>query len=358
MGLRYAVALVLCLFLSISCKKTTDSETTTENPPVGTVDDTAGFYVRHITTSNYTYVTHAGDSTFSEECKAESGEDITCITEAKELDLYYNGIQIQYNIPSTLCSYVRFQPFYYFARLGGTGPTAVLTDTDSAGAVGVDPGNTGTITGPATTTCQYDYTSEIPAGPNCCEGTYTTVARTWNATTNSYDVEAPSLASWGGAISNCLLGPAMDTQTKAKNGFPRPTITYVDGTGLNATYKIAAPIENARGGNIYLANYFAAADHAGAPHAGYPAAFYPTGSIATSMYYQWECVDRSEEVIARIRLQIREWNTDAAFADMENTPTGYDVGSTEAAPFSAYDNNDFYDWKDVGSGNVFPGFDL
>lgn len=359
MGYRlFSVLFFFCL-IGGCAKKTTTTPSTT-NPPVGTVDDTAGFYVQHVTASEYTYITHKDASTFTTACKAVEGEAIDCILEAEEADLYYNGAKIQYNIPTTLCTYVMFRPYYYYADRYGTGPTTVQYDVDSTGAIGLDPGNTGTNTGAATgidcatTPYKFDHSTEAPAGPNCCEGTYTQITRVWDSATSKYVVNAPVLGSWGGLRTNCLDGPAIATQTKTDNGYPKPDFQYVGGSGLNAVYTVASPISLGRGNNVYVANYFEAADHAAGPHPGWPAGSVVGGSDDPTMYYEWTCLDAAAEVKSRIRLQIREWNTKAAFDDRENAPTDHSLTGSETGAFSAYILNDFYDWKDLG--NSYPGF--
>jgi hypothetical protein len=149
------------------------------------------------------------------------------------------------------------------------------------------------------------------------------------------------------------MGPAVDTQSKSFFGWPLTDTYFVDGTGLNKTYDVAAPIKSLRTANVYVSNYFETADHAGAPVAGTPAGM-DTGVYTTQGYYQWVCVDRANEIKARIRLQVREWNTAAAFDDRVNTPTGHSTTGNETSPVSGVPINDFEDWKDLGAS--YPGF--
>src|SRR5690606_37820544 len=157
------------------------------------------------------------------------------IVEVEELDLYFHGLQLQYNIPSTMCTYLIRVPYYYYGLEPGVGPTTVQVDTDSAGAVGIDTNNDGTVDSAADTICDYDYSAA--GGPNCCTGTYFKVARTWDADAGVYTASS-SQNEWGGAWSNCLDGPAMDTQSLNTGGYPTFPIAYVAGTGINDVYEI------------------------------------------------------------------------------------------------------------------------
>jgi hypothetical protein len=360
MGQRFICIVIFCFIATGCAKKKTTDPTNTTNPPVGTVDDTAGFYVRHVTSPNYTYVTHKGTTEFATACVASAGEALDCITEAEETDLFFNGITFQYNLPSTLCTYLSFRPYYYYADRGGIGPANIQYDIDSTGAIGLDPANTGTITAPATgidcmtSPYKFDHSTEVPPGPNCCEGSYTKIVRTWDATAINYVIGAPITTTWGGLRGSCLDGPAVATQPKNDSGFPLSDLRYVGGVGLNQVYTVAAPISGARASNVYASNYFESADHPATPHVGWPAGAVIGGADDPTMFYEWSCLDAASEVKARIRIQVREWNTKAAFDLRESAPTDHSLTGTESSPFGAYQFNDYNDWKDLG--NSFPGF--
>ncbi len=343
---RIPLFLVLVIFVGVSCKKkeTSPDVPAPTNPPLGEVDNSAGFYLRHIETGKANFYTHKGLSTFSERCVAAEGEDIACYTEGNELDLHYQGISLQYNVPSNLCAYFTLMPYYYYQKAAGAGPTVVRKDTDSTGAVGTDNDNDGLIDG-AVATCQFDYSAS--SKPNCCSGDYTEVSRSWDATATvpGYQTTSVSEGSWGGKASNCLYGPAMDTQELTEDGFPTPTIYFTEGQGINDKYVIASPLSKKRGSSIFLANFFQLAEHAGAKPA---AVAFP--------YYQLTCLDRAYEVKARISLMIREWNTVSDFNLRESVVTGHDRVGAETSTIG--DFNDFDDWLDIDSPTgTYPGFD-
>src|SRR5262249_10137145 len=147
--------------------------------------------------------------------------------------------------------------------------------------------------------CVYDY-SAAEGLPNCCIGKYTITVDAWDTSLNAgaggYKTTTTSNHDWGGKASSCLSGAATVTQPKTKDGYPMSIITYVEGTGLNETYKAPSPHSQERGGNIFVANYFDPADHTtyGNP-AGFetPVTSPPSGSPYP--YYEWGCLDHAYE---------------------------------------------------------------
>lgn len=303
------------------------------------MDEAAGFYVRARTSASQIYYTHKNNSDFTSDCTAKAGESITCVVEGEELDLYYNGVTLQHNVPSAMCTYITRLPYYYYKWQTGLGPALVRVDTDSAGNVGEDTNSNGVIDQP-TSTCPFDYTGG--GGPNCCLGTYSRVVRRWNATNLNYDVISSDPAVvWGGKAGNCLGGAALYNWPLDLNGFPYELFAYIEGSGTNDVYSAQAPITKHRLTNLEVANWFDPADHGG----GKPAA-------VISPYYRYRCLDRAYEVIAEINVLVREWNTRAAFNLRESNPTNHSELGFEDSPFNTLPKNDFGDWKDFG--NAFP----
>jgi hypothetical protein len=168
--------------------------------------------------------------------------------------------------------------------------------------------------------------------------------RDYNTTTNQYVDREETMASWSGDAGACLYGPAIETQSLTSAGFPMPDIYYVKGEGKNDVYKPSSPIQKLAS-NVYLANYFDPADH-NSPFVGYPGAL-----NITHRYYELRCLDRAHELKARIRVQIRDWNT---YAEWEKGSTG-DPEFTGTEPnFPDFGYNDLFDWADY----VFSGVDF
>ena len=184
-----------------------------------------------------------------------TGVDMTCILEAQELDLYFNGVNLVWQGPQLQCNYVKMTPYSFYQFQPGIGPTTV-TATQVVGSPPVITGTTGGTTGAFVNSsgaieCDADYSGTSPvAGPNCCEGTYT-----YNLTVGAGPATTTTV-SWGGNASNCLAGPAMASQPKDPAGFPEPSIFFLAGGTVNSSYAVAAPISKPNGSNAGVANYF------------------------------------------------------------------------------------------------------
>jgi hypothetical protein len=305
------------------------------------------------------YIHNASDTTnWTTTCAIKSNastKDISCLVEGHELDLVFFGNTLVYNVPPNMCYYANFMPYAYYFNEPGTGPTTLAYDIDSKGKKGLDTNNDGTIdtlasAGGYTTnnaaavkvvggfpTCKYSYASDDPAGPNCCEGAYDLSVRSWSGT--AYETTDSHL-KWGGSWANCLTGPAMDSQTKDRRGFPMSNLIYLNGNALNKEYSTLKTSEKERVSALHTSNYYDPADHGG----GFPtAAWWP--------YYELLCLDRAKEVKARIRLMIREWNL---MSELDKKGSGNPDTTGNETDFPTYPNNDYRDWKDLGNSWPYP----
>ena len=86
-----------------------------------------------------------------------------------------------------------------------------------------------------------------------------------------------------------------------------------------------------------LANHYDTADHDGQAPAGLRGAW-------ARPYYTFECYDNAEELLARVRLVVREWNEESQL-DASGDP---DTEGTE--PVSGTPLNDRRDWADATPG--------
>jgi hypothetical protein len=253
---------------------------TASNPPVGVVDDSAGFYVRAIENENYETYTHAGTNKTSAGtfdwsttgCKiatTDSNKDLICLIEMKEMDLFFNGIELQHNIPTNMCYYVQISMPWYYRFPVGFGPSSVSVTTDNTASPPTVTSDTNAAGG--TSYCAYDYTKWtysqnslaagiVPSepgipGPNCCLGRYSRTDVTIN-TASTTATSSPGLA-WGGNAATCIDGPALKTQKLDAQGFPLSDVSFVAKTGLNGKYSIPAPIGiQYFSSNFYASNYF------------------------------------------------------------------------------------------------------
>lgn len=379
----------------------TDTNTTTEvsNPPVGVVDDSAGFYVIAQANENYTYITHRGDEsgsipatytggfTRTRECSAELGDDIMCYVEANELDLWFNGLTLQHNVPSTMCSYVTVELPWYFKYPLAYGPKVVghTFDARSGTAYTVDNANSST----GKPYCPFDYTAV--GGPNCCLGSYHETSTTFTLTGEG-DGTTETDNDWGGDVASCLGGPATDLMDKDALGFPLAKWFFVKGVGLNGVYDIKAPFSKGLLSNVYAANYFDIAaddDYSSVATIDMPPAFsqaanrylantstnsFGTGADADAIvipssdstaggavvpvnvtgmehialtsqpFYSYTCLNRNQEVLARIRVMVRSWDKTSQYDTETNYTPDY---SAEGGVGGTLPNHDRMIWGDL-----------
>jgi hypothetical protein len=343
------------------------------DPTIG-VNDSAGFFLKVTSDTAHTLVTHrsSGDYTsashpvdnFAAECRilnsaTGADRDIVCLAEVEELDLYFSELKVQYHVPRDMCRYLRHNPYHFWESEPGTGVTTVAWNVRNDGTFQ----NISNSAGGKPVPCVYDYSSI--SGPNCCVGTYTkTVGIERSASSGGGFDYTTSQETWGGKASNCLFGPATDTQKPNGGGFPKPDIFYVEGSGLNKTYTIKPAIDMSffevpTLNNIWAANFYNRNEHTQASPSVPP--LYninrpiPTRLAATytgylpSDTYDFSCLDAAEEVKFRIRLMIREWNQAPIVEGGNPDVTGVDPGDGTAQI------NDRLDWKDV---QTYPGTNL
>ncbi len=324
-----------------------------DNPEIGKVDDAAGFYVRARVTDETPYTTHQNEADFDTKCSTTKG-DVYCIVDVPENSLHFNGITLQFNIPTTMCSYLLVSPYYYY-RYYPAYTSSIEVYVDSVGNRGLDTNPTdgkGLVETPVSETCAGDYTAA--KGPNCCEGNYVLTTHTWNATDKVYDPPKIEMKQWSGKLSNCLSGPAMKTQTFDEDGFPKPTEYFIEEKGKNDVYKVDSPISLSKRTNLYAANFFRPSEHS---------AFNPQQPPGiVEPFYRFSCLDRAKDTIAEIRVAVREWDTQADLNNRKNDPTKHDrPGEFEDAPFNTRRLNDWLDWRDYYDPDIpdyinnFPG---
>jgi hypothetical protein len=404
-GLRWTFYILVLSQAFGACGKLTTEEdaSSVSNPPVGVVDDSAGFYVRYVNNSNYTYYMHRGGTDtassvahsdsydYTLECKIAEGEtdikDIVCYLETDELDLYFNGVELQHNVPSGMCSYLQILMPWYYKYPVGTGPNTVTLTTNDGVITDVNNSVNGTPY------CPYDFSSWLAgtttsaagsadAGPNCCLGTYsksTTTVTTGPPADSSSSTEE---AKWNGKVKDCMSGPAMDLQTVDANGRVFTDISYVHGKGANGTYLIPAPISKSLLSNVYVANYYTPSGSATFNDvSAYPAAFNinssagpniaaptlsPGGSDSSGLvpglsngygqpFYEYRCFNTARELNYRIRVLVRSWDVEGD-AGVSTGP--YQVSSgVEPSPFDLpyFPLHDHNVWDDFfPSGELTP----
>lgn len=325
--------------------------------------DTAEVTVHRADTA---YGGNPGTTNFSTECRIPVGtsvpadKDILCIAEIEELDAFFSELNIQYHFPPSMCTYAKFMPYHFYAYEPGEGETTLSLELDENGAV-LDAQPPTAFDGPAPS-CVYDYSGGSGSGPNCCLGSYTLTTLQHHGT--DPDTTTITSADWGGKIGSCLSGPGTSTSYSkyiAANGIPMTMVKYVEGEGLNETFKVLAPINSSFGGyylnsNVWTANFYRVADHSAQSPAVLPAdrplaLRYPATLVSETYLpsdtYRFECHNRAEEIQYRIRLMIREWNTDPI---SQGGNPDVNVGNDPDFPDGPI--NDRRDWFDMG--NAYP----
>jgi hypothetical protein len=104
------------------------------------------------------------------------------------------------------------------------------------------------------------------------------------------------------------------------------------------------------GTNIFAANWFTPQTFGNATNT-LPATTVPTGLSQESLYYQFGCMDRADDYIARIRVIVRSWDETSDFTAQFNP---YNPGANEPGFGSTY--HDRAVWDDTSGGNGFPGY--
>ncbi len=283
------------------------------------------------------------NSSFGTQCQissdATSSEDIVCIVEVPEGDIYYHGLELKYNVPQGMCTYLRRSPYWFYNHESGYGPDSLVIDisADTTGVVSaytcaVDGGAAGACTGQKeitvnqtnnTPTCVYDKTTT--GGKNCCFGKYTFTVNKTNTDTSVTTTETVE-KSWGGDYKSCIGGSAVTDwtgfeSTSVDKNIPVDLIDDAE-DGILATYKVTAPIKSTNNRKNYdVANFYTPALHT---HDGYVAGTVSnmpyfvdpiddrSGSVmySGSDSYAFVCLDQAYEVLHRIRVYVREWDTE------------------------------------------------
>ena len=338
--------------------------TTPEETPPGVVSDEAGFFVKLVGDTSKIFSIHKGISTFDSTCKAALGEQVNCFVEGEEQSFAYHKISLHYNIPKTMCDYVMVTPFYFVNRQTTRMDTDLVTYTDKNGRLGIESGTPdGTITD-----AESDigcYTKENK--PICCVGKYNWINHVWQKgdtktppIPDGYDLSGPPAPSpMEVHYDSCLGGPATLTQPKTYWGLPVSTYEWVSGTGVSKVYEISESQKSVyeSHGISWNVNFSKSADHlnttntSGFPYATqYDVDASPSGkTLIGEPYYRIGCYDTAWETKAEILIQLRDWNTKAAYEARATAPDNYHEEGMESTPFGVKPINDNWNWKDIES---------
>lgn len=312
------------------------------------VEDKDQYFYLGVKNDTNDAVVHVHDATdFNKTCSVSKDslahEDIMCMIDIPEGDIYAKSVILQYNVPKDMCRYMVQETYWFYNKEIGNGPTTITISADNTVNASGDLINT-------TYTCAFDgavqacsngnpevaITGMTPTsqnikcvyddnGTNCCMGkyTYTHVSLTNGA---SADVSTPQEISWGGNMRNCIGGPGKTNWTAfTSENVPTGLLSFTR-PGVTGTYKISSPQELGPAGldpltaSIHVANWYGeAADHT---HTGFVSGSSSTAPFfiapiddrsgdaisSTNRTYNFMCLDESFEIKHRIRAYIREWD--------------------------------------------------
>ncbi|MCB0355434.1 MAG: hypothetical protein KDD40_00415 [Bdellovibrionales bacterium] len=227
-----------------------------------------------------------------------SNQDLSCVIDVNEQDLYFHGMRIEFVIPTGMCDYFTFNNHWHYDQEMGSGPPEiwvrqyrddegnpngpeecfvrnsdgiwypsdpnldglptvegeVFGTGDSCGSLsaGADLELWSINTDNFTPRCKYDRS--LGGGDNCCRGTYNVTIETLdNSDTSGFDggdgfgraTEVITDRSYGPiGAGECISGQAVvdDDWPKTSTGWPVGRIYYTREKGISDRYKIKAPI--------------------------------------------------------------------------------------------------------------------
>ncbi len=192
---RFAIiALSLIMASSLTACKADSNYFAATNASIGgsdgnTSDGTAGFKVKlKAKTGVDAFIHKFGDVTAACEIPLSgvgTPTSIQCMVNMMEYDLWFYGLEYEFNVPKETCEFVTVDPNFHYDAMPGTGPSAIVLNTLNgaitsctidgvAGALvgGVCSGPEGFVTPTGGVKCAYDYSSDtaVVSGPNCCSG--------------------------------------------------------------------------------------------------------------------------------------------------------------------------------------------
>lgn len=315
--------------------------------PPGSSDgvvDPSYFFVGVDSTVNDVAHVHL-DGQFGSTCSIDpstSLNDLVCIVDAPEAEVFMHGLALKYNVPPGMCRYLRRQTYWFYNHPVGYGPGSItvnqtFTDgTFSAGSCSINGGATSLAActsdlevsidpsdQPPTIGCVYDRS--LGGGVNGCLGSYgltvntTTIVTT--GTPSNVTSTSSSVPSWGGTVASLIGGAGRWGWPQSTAGYPVTLITPAHNGLFNEIYSVPAPIDSIGAGTtMEISNYstpamnthdgFVSATVSNLPYAIEPIDDYSGSAIDSGNdSYLFECRDHADEMLQRVRVYVREWDT-------------------------------------------------
>lgn len=248
--------------------------------------------------------------------------DIRCFLDLEEEDAFSKNIKLNLFTGPGICQYVRYEPYYFNSwqphQSSGVSSRYRTPAITRIGCSNLN--NTGTA--PIENMCEGNYSFYEPTYPNCDEGTLTSYTETYTQDTVSgictLTQVTTNTLNCGGKKAHCLAGPAKDyfSLTNLNLGV-RKTITSTV-AGVDTTYDHASPISKGDSSSVNLRNvngtinnqcFSSAADTLTWKNktASLGTKTTPLGADSNP-FYTFVCLDAAQDIKARIRIIVRDWN--------------------------------------------------
>jgi hypothetical protein len=418
----YSLILALSLGFLINCSGGTASDdgapvnvSDDDLPEVGNVDPTKFSVIA----SNAFAQSHTRTlADFSTPCEIPAGtvdQDLVCIIDMKEQDIYFQGLRLNYNAPDDMCDYLVRQTYWYYNNEIGEGPSSIVTSATFDGTDTYNPGVPAQCTvdgfgpfdcdsgvfndldisvddeGKVDVSCVYDHTASD--GPNCCLGKYQLTTIENHIASGGDNTSEIQKKTWGGSVAACIGGAGRtDWDLKDREGYPLAIIqsTTFSGSGddrmpiegLNAIYSVKPIMQTTLGSSMAIANYFDFGGshlHSGIVDLGLtsilPYFIDPLedrdGTDIGSGHpaYEFQCRNTAGEVRNRISVFVRDWDdkdefdtyiaSSGASGDPDTGSTGSETEDPSGidcygvAGFPCNDGYDLDDFLNITNGGLY-----
>jgi hypothetical protein len=289
---------------------------------------------------------------------------IDCHLDVGELDIAFHGLTFAPNTSAGICSYVRYNPYYYNKLEPKTTTNSVVYR--------VNVGNFANCTG-SDPTAMPEYPYGRPKclgnyenhGVNCDEGSY--ILETYTYDNSCVRTFRSQIVNCNGNRTQCLDGPVteqlqanqiragirhvlvnaesgLDSQTTNNaSKFRVASMTAINSTikGANFTYRNSCTNPTDPWEYRTYDWYFLNANVAG----------YADPFKQANPYYTFDCLDTAQGIKAQINIKVRDWDMDFVGLPPFDTGIGYDM--THIVPnnyMSVAGEDNRYDWD---SSNAF-----
>ena len=267
--------------------------------------------------------------------KSASDNTLICILDLLEYEFLINELKLVYNFPEGMCDYMRLAVPWHFNHEILPGPVVTKCEkegTDDEGEATTEEGLS-CSSGPGALcdgTCRTEEIEEeefCPASDTIGE----TVVRCCNGGKKSDDSEwKPNLQCFGGpSLIADVEGGEKEFHTrlldKSEEGGLRRSITFPDLVSINGVEKLSNIRTGAVSVNSPFTNYLKIFDREPDKLKDISIASLPD-FLRRSPYYDYRpepffeftCIDGAGEILHKILLMIREWNTFEEFRDFYN----------------------------------------